>query len=156
MKFKNIRGYSNGKIKFKNIQDFRRPVRTLISTFMIFFLFNISSTLTFVFSHFYHKKQTNSLKVFHKIVYTTNLNSRSTQKNVYIALKRFYTSPPGCPVPTPTRLSIARYSFTHPSELGHCGKNEKAQASKQEQRGVEQWLPRLRARHYTAEVAHST
>ena len=30
MKFKNIRGYSNGKIKFKNIQDFRRPVRTLI------------------------------------------------------------------------------------------------------------------------------
>ena len=29
MKFKNIRGYSNGKIKFKNIQDFRRPVRTL-------------------------------------------------------------------------------------------------------------------------------
>ena len=31
MKFKNIRGYSNGKIKFKNIQDFRRPVRTLES-----------------------------------------------------------------------------------------------------------------------------
>ena len=31
MKFKNIRGYSNGKIKFKNIQDFRRPVRTLIA-----------------------------------------------------------------------------------------------------------------------------
>ena len=29
MKFKNIRGYSNGKIKFKNIQDFRRTVRTL-------------------------------------------------------------------------------------------------------------------------------
>ena len=29
MKFENIRGYSNGKIKFKNIQDFRRPVRTL-------------------------------------------------------------------------------------------------------------------------------
>ena len=32
MKFKNIRGYSNGKIKFKNIQDFRRPVRTLVTT----------------------------------------------------------------------------------------------------------------------------
>ena len=32
MKFKNIRGYSNGKIKFKNIQDFRRPVRTLVVT----------------------------------------------------------------------------------------------------------------------------
>ena len=32
MKFKNIRGYSNGKIKFKNIQDFRRPVRTLSRT----------------------------------------------------------------------------------------------------------------------------
>ena len=31
VKFKNIRGYSNGKIKFKNIQDFRRPVRTLVS-----------------------------------------------------------------------------------------------------------------------------
>ena len=31
MKFKNIRGYSNGKIKFKNIQDFRRPVRTLVT-----------------------------------------------------------------------------------------------------------------------------
>ena len=31
MKFKNIRGYSNGKIKFKNIQDFRRPVRTLVA-----------------------------------------------------------------------------------------------------------------------------
>ena len=31
MKFKNIRRYSNGKIKFKNIQDFRRPVRTLIT-----------------------------------------------------------------------------------------------------------------------------
>ena len=32
MKFKNIRGYSNGKIKFKNIQDFRRPVRTLFES----------------------------------------------------------------------------------------------------------------------------
>ena len=32
MKFKNIRGYSNGKIKLKNIQDFRRPVRTLLVT----------------------------------------------------------------------------------------------------------------------------
>ena len=35
MKFKNIRGYSNGKIKFKNIQDFRRPVRTLIYIYII-------------------------------------------------------------------------------------------------------------------------
>ena len=35
MKFKNIRGYSNGKIKFKNIQDFRRPVRTLFVTLQI-------------------------------------------------------------------------------------------------------------------------
>ena len=34
MKFKNIRGYSNGKIKFKNIQDFRRPVRTLVAVYL--------------------------------------------------------------------------------------------------------------------------
>ena len=32
VKFKNIWGYSNEKIKFKNIRDFRRPVRTLVST----------------------------------------------------------------------------------------------------------------------------
>ena len=46
MKFKNIRGYSNGKIKFKNIQDFRRPVRTLVE------LYDLSKYVTYIILNF--------------------------------------------------------------------------------------------------------
>ena len=34
-------------------------------------------------------------------------------------------------------LSLARYLFIYLSELGHCGQNENAQPSKQQQRGFE-------------------
>ena len=40
-------------------------------------------------------------------------------------------------------------------ELGYCGENYNAQASKQQQREVEPRLSRLRVRHSTAELLRS-
>ena len=51
-------------------------------------------------------------------------------------------------------LSVTRYSFIQLSELGslgHHGENENALASKQQQRGFEPGLSRLRFRHSTVE-----
>ena len=53
-------------------------------------------------------------------------------------------------------LSKARCSFIQLSELGRCGENENAKALKQQQRGVEPGLSRLRVRHSTAELPSST
>ena len=43
-------------------------------------------------------------------------------------------------------LSIARYSFIQLSELGHLGEKENVQSLKQQQRGFEPRLSRLRVR----------
>ena len=91
MKFKNIRGYSNGKIKFKNIQDFRRPVRTLITGQIASVVNTVHHCRSFVF----WLKLANNCKMLNKLPLSDTQNwhhwiaDSSPSKAIYNMAEKF-------------------------------------------------------------------